>query len=231
MSKDPAFPLFTQDFLVGTMFLTDAEVGVYMRLLCIQHQHGGIIDKETFNDKIKDFPRLKIKFIETEDGFYNNRLMLEMVKRQKKSNNLSANALKRWEIEKQKQCNCIAIVKPADNDNEIDNDIDVLNINIGIDFEIFWNAYDKKVGDKKKLKKKWDKLKEEEQAKALKHIELYKQSQPDKQYRKNPETYINNKSWNDEIIFKAKDGTIKPVVTESDLRRFSESIHNDDRFK
>ena len=34
----------------------------------------------------------------------------------------------------------------------------------------------------------------------MNYIELYKQSQPDKQFRKNPETFLNNKSWNDEII-------------------------------
>ena len=36
------------------------------------------------------------KFIEVDEGFYNARLMKEMVKREKKSTNLSANAKKRW---------------------------------------------------------------------------------------------------------------------------------------
>lgn len=126
MAKDPAFPFYSQDFLVGTMFLTDEEVGIYTRLMCIQHQHGGIIDKNTFNQKTQNFPNLKFKFIESEDGFYNKRLMEEMVKRQNKSNNLSANAILRWEKEKQKQCNCITIAKPSENeiDIEIDNEIE-----------------------------------------------------------------------------------------------------------
>ena len=69
-----------------------------------------------------------------------------------------------------------------------------------IDFDTFWDLYDKKVGDKTKLQKKWDKLSLEIQTKALEHIKEYKQAQQDKQYRKNPDTYLNNKSWNDEII-------------------------------
>jgi hypothetical protein len=34
----------------------------------------------------------------------------------------------------------------------------------------------------------------------MEHVAKYKQAQPDKKFRKNPETYLNNKSWNDEII-------------------------------
>jgi len=96
VNKDPAFPLYTQDFLVGITFMTNDDVGVYIRLLCYQHQHGGLIDKEDFISMADGRKKVVKKFIETDDGFYNERLMNEMVKRQKKSRNLSANALKRW---------------------------------------------------------------------------------------------------------------------------------------
>jgi hypothetical protein len=71
---------------------------------------------------------------------------------------------------------------------------------INIDFEFFWNLYDKKVGDKEKLKLKWEKLTDDERLKAMEHIPKYKNSQPDKKFRKDPQTYLNNKSFNDEII-------------------------------
>jgi predicted nuclease with TOPRIM domain len=71
---------------------------------------------------------------------------------------------------------------------------------INIDFDFFWDYYDKRVGDKGKIKKKWDNLTDEERQKAFNFIESYKIVQPDKQFRKNPETFLNNKSWNDEII-------------------------------
>jgi len=80
-----------------------------------------------------------------------------------------------------------------------------------IDFDTFWDLYDKKVGDKTKLKKKWDKLSLEIQTKALEHITEYKKAQQDKQYRKNPDTYLNNKSWNDEIISKDQTQTIRVI--------------------
>jgi len=71
---------------------------------------------------------------------------------------------------------------------------------VNIDFEWFWNEYDKKVGVKEKLKNKWLKLSDIERQNAMNYIDLYKKSVPDKQFRKNPETFLNNKSWNDEII-------------------------------
>lgn len=75
----------------------------------------------------------------------------------------------------------------------------ILN-NINIEFDVFWDLYDKKVGDKSKLKKKWEALTDEERQKAIIHIPLYKKAKTDKQFRKDPQTYLNNKSFNDEII-------------------------------
>jgi hypothetical protein len=79
-------------------------------------------------------------------------------------------------------------------------DESVIDILSEFDFSFFWDLYDKKVGDKEKLKKSYDNLKEETKFKIFKHVEQYKLSQPDKKFRKNPSTYINQKSWNDEII-------------------------------
>lgn len=71
---------------------------------------------------------------------------------------------------------------------------------INIPFEDFWNAYDKKVGKIESLKKKWEKLTNKDRAAVMQHIKMYVISTPDKQFRKNPETYLNQKAWNNEII-------------------------------
>lgn len=121
MAKDPAFLFYPQDFITGTMFFTDEQIGIYIKLLCAQHQHGGLINKVTFNQIVKSHEIIKNKFVESEEGFYNERLMNEMIKRNNKSNNLSANALKRWN--KQKECKSNAIASnlnmPIENENEI----------------------------------------------------------------------------------------------------------------
>jgi hypothetical protein len=74
-------------------------------------------------------------------------------------------------------------------------------------FEDFWNEYDKKIGDKVKLKKKWDKLSQNDKEIILDYIPMYKLSQPDKKYRKNPDTFLNNQSWNDELLNNGKQAT------------------------
>lgn len=68
------------------------------------------------------------------------------------------------------------------------------------DFDMFWALYDKKRG-KDKAQKLWSKLSKKDKQDALAYIPLYKQAQPDKQYRKDPETFLRNKSWKDELIF------------------------------
>ena len=135
MAKDPAFLFYTQDFLTGTMFMTDDEVGKYIRLLCAQHQQGGLINKAAFNMIVKDHDLLRQKFIETEDGFFNARLMEEMEKRERKCSNLSANAKQRWEKEKQKHSKCNAnayanVMQPENENENVNENINISNINI-----------------------------------------------------------------------------------------------------
>ena len=69
------------------------------------------------------------------------------------------------------------------------------------DFDVFWNLYDKKVG-RPKCEKLWNKLTIEEKNACIDYLPHYKLAQPDKQYRKNPETFLRNKSWNDELIYR-----------------------------
>lgn len=69
-----------------------------------------------------------------------------------------------------------------------------------IPFDVFWNLYDKKCGDKRKLVKKWDKYSMKTQVQIIDYIEIYKKAQPNKKYRKHPGTFFNNESWKDEII-------------------------------
>lgn len=40
MAKSPSFNFYSADFDIGTKFMTDDEVGKYIRMLCAQHQYG-----------------------------------------------------------------------------------------------------------------------------------------------------------------------------------------------
>lgn len=91
----------------------------------------------------------------------------------------------------------------TDTDTDTDTDINkksIINTPKSVfTFEDFWNAYGKKV-DRAKCEKLYAKIKESDRAKIKEHVPKYVAATPEVQYRKNPQTYINGKCWNDEII-------------------------------
>ena len=110
--KDPAILFYTQDFLVGTMLLTDEQVGKYIRLLCLQHQKGHLskehmlsicktYDKDIFDKFAKDKQEL----------YFNVRMEEEIIKRSKYSESRRKNAKNRGKKDK-------AYAKHMENENE-----------------------------------------------------------------------------------------------------------------
>lgn len=65
-------------------------------------------------------------------------------------------------------------------------------------FSEFWDLYGKKTG-RDKCEKKWGKLKQSDIELIFAKLPLYVASTPDKQYRKDPYTWLNGKHWQDEI--------------------------------
>lgn len=84
MAKDPAFLFYPGDFMTGTQFFTDEQVGKYIRLLLAQHQLGHLKEShmimicKTYDNDIFS------KFIKDSNGnYYNQRLEDEIIKRKK----------------------------------------------------------------------------------------------------------------------------------------------------
>ena len=73
------------------------------------------------------------------------------------------------------------------------------------DFDYWWGLYDKKRGRDRCLTK-WRRLTPQERRDCIRATPQYVASTPDKQYRKDPFSYLNQKAWTDEIINR-KDGT------------------------
>jgi len=92
MAKDPAFLFYSQDFAVGTQFFTDEQVGIYMRLLMAQHQHGRLSEQQVkFICKSYDIEVMK-KFTKDDTGkYYNVRLENEVLRRKSYSDSRSLN--------------------------------------------------------------------------------------------------------------------------------------------
>lgn len=64
-------------------------------------------------------------------------------------------------------------------------------------FALFWDKYGKKV-QPSKCKVIWKKLSPDEHSKIMIHLDAY--TKVDRQFRKDPERYLKNRCWEDEVI-------------------------------
>lgn len=233
--KDPAFLFYPGDWMGGTQWFTFEQKGCYMELLVLQFNTWEFTESQAKQvlsicfDKYWDL--LKQKFVCENGVYYNQRLRDEIVKRKKFSESRRINGLK----PKTSKIKEEAYAQHMEDENENRNK-DINKRGKGVQggrieafdeaefypFEEFWNDYDKKVGDKSKLKKKYSAVSVPDRAKIKDYLPKYIASEPNKKFRKNPETFLNNKSWNDEIIQSEngkKTGDSKSVQNANDRRK------------
>ncbi len=97
MAKDPAFLFYSQDFITGTQFFTDEQLGKYTRLLCAQHQHGHLSEVQVNYICRTHDPTIMKKFTQDKNGlFFNERLDYEIKKRKSFCNSRRENITKRY---------------------------------------------------------------------------------------------------------------------------------------
>ena len=77
-------------------------------------------------------------------------------------------------------------------------------------FDNIWNLYDKKVGCKDKIRKKWNSMSKADRKAATEYVPLYVIATENKKYRKNFQTFLNQRCWEDELI----GATPPPAVNE-----------------
>jgi hypothetical protein len=97
--KDPCFLFYSQDWIMGTYTMTQAQKGSYVDLLALQHQGVAITDdtvKKTCENKRKDIDVVLTKFVRGKDGlYYNEKLKKVMEERALYRFKQSQNASKR----------------------------------------------------------------------------------------------------------------------------------------
>lgn len=185
-------------------------------------------------------------FIEEEDGFHQSRCDREIAEYHNKlvkaslAGKASAEARRKsggskanFQLENNE---CLTDVEHIDKHkvNEYSTDVQPTinhqpktnNHSINISFNEFWDLYDKKVGNKNKIELKWKRLSDAERIAIMQHIPLYKNAQPNKQYRKNPESYLNDRSWNDEIIHQG-DNFESTTINRSNHASTTQSSHTE----
>ena len=76
MRNPPAFQFYADDFLAGTFLMSDADVGKFIRALCIQWSSGGLTDEARHKLGISSAEsgtcQVAAKFSKADDGLWKN---------------------------------------------------------------------------------------------------------------------------------------------------------------
>jgi hypothetical protein len=121
MSKDPAFLFYSSDFLTGTMFMDNEQVGKFIRLMCAQHQKGRLTEKDMLKICVTHDEDIFEKFALDGAGlYYNERLEQEVEKRKAYSESRRNNRKKKEDMID----TSLSYVKHMENENENENIID-----------------------------------------------------------------------------------------------------------
>ena len=88
---------------------------------------------------------------------------------------------------------------------------------VNIEFNIFWNLYNKKVGDKTGCEKKWKKLSDKERQSIMDTLPAFMSSIEEKKFQPHPATYLNQRRWEDEPQ-KAKSSWVKKLAGDDEVR-------------
>ena len=231
--KLPYFKFFTGEWANGSITLESFAVqGVFINVCCFYWSKQGDCTKKQLEKKIRSKKELNVLFeeeiIKLEGefviiDFLDNQMVERNSKSEKASRAGKISAQKRAERKQQEvneRSTDVEIVfnESSTNKNKKRKEEEEKRIRKEKELKVselfyrFWNEYDKKTSSKEKCFKKFKALKPEEMEKLFLHVPKYVGSTPEKQYRQNPETYLNNKSFNNEII--NRDGKPEQSFTE-----------------
>lgn len=140
--------------------------------------------------------RYELFEVDRRQNFFSSSLIRRMLPLEEKREKMRQNALMRWNSDK--KGDAIALpVHSKSNASKVKKS--KVKKSINIPFDLFWDLYDKKVGDKSRCEKKWIKLKDTERQKIIDTLPDWKKRISEKQFQPYPETYLNQRRWNDEI--------------------------------
>lgn len=126
MAKDPAVLLYTSDFLSSTFTMSNEQVGMFIRLLCYQHQKGVLSEQDMMNICKSYDETVFSKFVKTDAGYINNRMYEESEKRKKYSESRRNNKVKGSEPKHMTNI-CESYDKHMENENEDVNEVIIRN--------------------------------------------------------------------------------------------------------
>lgn len=220
MAKElPYFKFHCTEWMTGNIIFEPLEVqGLFINICALYWKRLGVLELSEIEQRYRKkslIAKLSGRFFSVSDGFIRiSFLDDQLYDREQLSNTNSGNGKLGGRPRKEKNK---ANAKPIEseskaNESNIEGEREVekegereieQEAELWPSFNDFWDAYDKKT-DRAKCEKKWDRLKQSEKEAILAYLPGYTATTPDKQYRKHPETFLNNRGWENELIVKTE---------------------------
>ena len=218
LRNQPYIPLYVQDYLTDeklNMCSLESQ-GVFIKIMCILHkssEYGTILLKQkdkqnqstclNFAYKFAKLLPIQVDILKVAITELVDEGVLEidgdvlMQKRMVHDNKISLIRSKVGKKGGKKTQSFLLKQKLKQNTEDEYEYVNEVNI-INIEFEKFWNLYDKKVGKVVSIKL-WNKLTDEERTLIIDYIPKYKLSR-EKSKRRDPERFFTRRVWEDEIV-------------------------------
>lgn len=207
MAKElPYFKFEPAEWITGRISLESFEIqGAFINICCIYWQKLGELTINEAKKRLKDSYDLLVEYdfiIENNDfitiKFLDDQLSERIAIREKRQESGAKGGKTKIANAKQMLSKSKAnanIIEEKRREEKREEKKKIINI----DFDVFWNLYNKKVGSKAKCKAKWDKLKDEEREKIINTLPLFLKNITELKYQPHPLTYLNNERWEDEL--------------------------------
>ena len=207
MSKElPYFKFFISEWILGRISdHSDKIQGSFIIAICHYWNKQCDYNRIDFERKIgkKRFKMLlDLKFFDVENETiridFLDEQFLELSENKKvNSTNGKLGAEKRWRGHSEANSEKIALREDKDKDKDKDK--------INIEFSVFWELYNHKVGSKTKSEKKWKLLKDQQRIKIIDTLPNFLKTITDKKFQPHALTYLNNERWEDVLTETKKD--------------------------
>ncbi len=221
------------DFIKDTSFLTNEEIGIYMKLIWLYYDTEKPLPNDIFTLSMKAGSRgneealsgiLGMFFTLEGDEWHHSRCDKEIAEYhgfiESKSKAGKASAERRLNM---RSTGVEQVLNTRTTDVQLTTNHKPLTTNqikhTPVGFDLFWDAYDKKVGKPNSLKA-WSKIvfKDDLLQKIVEKAALDKKAKPDNKFRKDPERWLKGQHWLDEVVIEqAPEEKLMPLGTDAQI--------------
>jgi len=219
MKELPYFKFYSTEWMTGKIVFESLELqGLFINICALYWKNGGVLKISEIEQRYKKktlIAKLTDRFFSVNDGFISISFLNEqLIERQEVSKKNSQNGSKGGRpSSEEKKANANpneSDHKPKKSNKELEEERELeeelINENKIFSFDEFWELYPKKVA-KEKCKAKFNKLSKTNLQKIKDTIKSFIAYKPFSTYtHPNPETYLNQKRWDDEV----KTESLKP---------------------